>query len=928
MDYKDTLCLPRTEFPMKAKLAQREPGFLEKWENEELYARILAKSAGREKFLLHDGPPYANGHIHMGHALNKILKDIIIKSYFMMGYGTVYRPGWDCHGLPIEHQVEIKLGDKKAGMTKAEIRKQCRDYAEDFLDIQREEFKRLGIFGLWEDPYLTINYKYEGTIARELGKFMGNGSMYKAKKPVYWCARCRTALAEAEVEYHDQTTPAIFVRFPMISDLGEKIPELKGLDDVHVVIWTTTPWTIPANLAVAFHPDLEYSAVKTPDHGVLIMATNLVDDVMQQCGIEGYETLAIFSGYQVEHLKARHPLYDRESLLILADFVTTESGSGCVHVAPGHGEDDYLVGRSYGLEIFAPVDNDGCYTSEVPDLKGKFVFDANDEVNAMLKDKGALLNVDSYAHSYPYCWRCKSAIIFRSTPQWFISMEEGGLREKALNEIRRVNWIPSWGQERIYNMVSNRPDWCISRQRAWGVPIPVFYCKECGETIASKEVADHVAAIFDRESADAWFIRSEKELLPEGFSCPKCGQTVFEKEEDIVDVWFDSGVSYAAVCEQDERLGTPIDMYLEGSDQHRGWFHSTLLASVGTRGQAPYKQVLTHGFVVDGNGKKMSKSLGNTISPQEIIDKYGAEILRLWVSAQDYTSDIRNSDEIIKRLTETYRRIRNTARFMLGNLSDFDPAADMVAYGDMLELDRYALHVTQNLIEKVRERYEDFEPYVIYQLVHNFCVVDMSSFYLDILKDRLYVYGQDSLERRSAQSAVFQILVSLTKLLAPILAFTAEEIWDFIPDFAGKDESVHLSTMPEVDAGLKDADLFAKWQRIIALRQEVSKVMEDARRDKVIGHPLDARVVLVAGGETLEFLQGIAADLRDVLIVSAVAVEAGEGPYLESEEFPQLRVEVGKAAGEKCPRCWNYSEEIGKDSAHPEVCARCAAQLA
>lgn len=928
MDYKDTLCLPNTEFPMKAKLVQKEPEILNRWEKEKLYHKIIEASAGRDKFILHDGPPYANGHIHLGTALNKILKDIIVKSLFMMGYDTFYLPGWDCHGLPIEHQVEISLGDEIAGMSKAEIRKRCREYAGKFLDIQRNEFKRLGVLGLWEDPYVTMSYKYEATIVRELGKFIGKGSLYKARKPVYWCATCQTALAEAEVEYNDQTTPAIFVRFKMISDVSTVVPELKAYNDnAHVVIWTTTPWTIPANLAVAFHPDLDYAAVKTDQYGVLIMANDLVHAVMQQIGVKDYETVAVFKGKIMENLKARHPLYDRESLLILAPFVTLDAGSGLVHIAPGHGEEDYEIGKVYGLDIYAPVDNEGKFTKEVDEFAGKFVFDANDDVNKALKREGALLAVDSYSHSYPYCWRCKNPIIFRSTNQWFISLEHGDLRKKALQAIQNVRWIPSWGRERIYGMVENRPDWCISRQRAWGVPIPVFYCKACGEVLASQKVAEHVAGLFEKEGADAWFTHPEKDLLPNGTECPNCSGTNLVKEEDIVDVWFDSGVSYAAVCENDKRLGTPVDMYLEGSDQHRGWFHSTLLASVGTRDTAPYKTVLTHGFVVDGEGRKMSKSLGNTIAPEEIIDKYGAEILRLWVSAQDYKNDIRISKEIIERLVETYRRIRNTARFLLGNISGFNPDTDMVAYKDMLEIDRYALHAIQELIEKVHRAYEDFEPYVIYQQVHNFCVVDMSAFYLDVLKDRLYVYKAGSRERKSAQSALFKILVELTRLIAPILAFTAEEIWDYIPAFSGKEASVHLSTLPSSDPALKDDSLHTKWERILALRQDVSKVLEGARRDKVIGHPLDADVKLVADGDTLDFLKSVEPFLQDVFICSGVDVAKGDGPYMESETFSNLRVEAAKAAGQKCPRCWHFSTGIGKSRVHPDICPRCVEQI-
>ncbi|MFY9397528.1 MAG: isoleucine--tRNA ligase, partial [Desulfomonilia bacterium] len=608
MDYKDTLCLPKTEFPMKASLAKREPDMLRRWEDGDLYGKILEKSKGWKKFILHDGPPYANGNIHLGTALNKILKDIIIKSLFMMGHDTYFVPGWDCHGLPIEHQVEIELGKKGAELSKAEFRRRCREYAEKFLDIQRNEFKRLGVLGVWDDPYITMKYSYEATIVRELGKFIGNGSIYKARKPVYWCAKCGTALAEAEVEYHDQSTPAIFVRFKMISDISGKVPELKEYkDETYIVIWTTTPWTIPANLAIALHPDLEYSAVKTREYGVLILATDLVDDVMRQIGVGEYSTVAVFRGASLEGLKARHPLYDRESLFILAPFVTLDAGSGVVHIAPGHGEEDYEIGKVYGLEVYAPVDNEGRFTKEVgPEFEGQFVFDANETVNEALKREGALLNVDTYEHSYPYCWRCKNPIIFRSTSQWFISVEHGDLRNKALDAINRVRWIPSWGRDRIYNMVQSRPDWCISRQRAWGVPIPVFTCKECGEILMSQPIAEHVADIFEHEGADAWFTRTASELLPAGTKCSGCSGGEFVKEEDIVDVWFDSGVSYAAVCENDPRLGVPVDLYLEGSDQHRGWFHSTLLASVGTRGDAPYKAVLTHGFVVDGEGRKMS----------------------------------------------------------------------------------------------------------------------------------------------------------------------------------------------------------------------------------------------------------------------------------------------------------------------------------
>lgn len=931
MDYKETLCLPKTAFSMKAHLAQKEPEFIERWEKMDLYHKIMAESSGRKKFILHDGPPYANGHIHLGTALNKILKDIIIKSLFMMGHNTFYLPGWDCHGLPIEHQVELMKGGKDTldadSMSKVEIRKECRVYAEKFLDIQRSEFKRLGVLGLWEDPYLTMKYKYEATIARELGKFIEQGSVYKARKPVYWCATCHTALAEAEVEYQDQVTPSIFVRFKLISDISEKISELKGTDEIYVVIWTTTPWTIPANLAIALHPDFEYSAVKTDKYGTLIVAADLVDNVMAGIGVEEFKTITTFKGSLIEGLKARHPLYDRESLIILAPFVTLDAGSGCVHIAPGHGEEDYEIGKSYGLDIYAPVDDEGKFTDDVEGFKGRFVFDANDDVNNALKSKGALLSVSPFSHSYPYCWRCKNPIIFRSTNQWFISMEQNDLREKALKAIDQVRWIPNWGRDRIYNMIESRPDWCISRQRAWGVPLPVFYCKDCGNIIASSEIAEHIAQIFEKEGSDAWFIRDAKELIPKDTICPKCSGKEFAKEEDIVDVWFDSGVSYAAVCEKDDRLGVPVDMYLEGSDQHRGWFQSTLLASVGTRGSAPYRSVLTHGFVVDGEGKKMSKSLGNAISPQEIISKYGAELLRLWVSAQDYKSDIRISNEIIDRLVETYRRIRNTSRFMLGNLYDFDPSLDMVPLSEMLEIDRFAIHKTQGIIEHVKNAYNNYEPYVIYQQIHNFCVVDMSAFYLDIIKERLYTYRPDSPTRRAAQSVMFMILTDLARLIAPILSFTAEEIWDHIPKFDGKEESIHLSSIPSVDPILKDEALASKWERILTLRQEVSKYLEKARREKILGHSLDAGVILKAEGNTLKFIKEVEPFLRDVFIVSKVEVIPGDGPYIQSSEFSHLGIEVKKAPGKKCQRCWHYSEDVGLNPSYPEICERCVSQI-
>ncbi len=926
MDYKETLNLPKTEFPMKADLAKREPLFLSRWADMGLYDLIKKASEGREKYILHDGPPYANGNIHLGTALNKILKDIIVKSRFKMGYDSYYVPGWDCHGLPIEHQVDKELGPAKAAMSKTEIRKKCRAFAERFIDIQRSEFMRLGVLGEWFDPYLTMAYDYEATIVTELAKFALSGMVYRGKKPVYWCSTCVTALAEAEVEYHDHVSPSIFVKFPMIDDLSGEFPKLKG-KSVFVVIWTTTPWTIPANLAVAFHPDFQYVAAEVPGGEVYILAEDMADGVLASFGIKDYTVLAEFPGKAFEGKKARHPIYDRPSVGILADYVTLEAGTGIVHTAPGHGQEDYESGLKYDLDIYAPVDDHGRFTDDVEFFAGKFVFDTNDEVIAKLKDLGMLLGRTDYTHQYPSCWRCKNPIVFRSTPQWFISMEKGGLRKKALEEIDRVRWIPKWGRERIYGMIENRPDWCISRQRSWGVPITFFYCAKCGNEIIDEKSLERVAEFVRKEGADAWFARDVKELAAPGLACGKCGGTEFTKEEDILDVWFDSGVSYAAVCEKRPGLKPVADMYLEGSDQHRGWFHSSLLASVGTRGRAPYREVLTHGFLVDGDGRKMSKSLGNFIAPNEVIEKFGAEVLRLWVSAEDYRDDIRISQEILQRQSEAYRRIRNTARFILGNLYDFDPAKDAVAPADMTEIDRFILIKFTKLSQRVIEAYREFDFHVIYHTIHNFCTVMLSAFYLDILKDRLYTEPPASHGRRAAQSAMYTILSGMTRLMAPILSFTAEEIWEMLPG-AGKEQSVHLTAFPKPDESLLDEKLEAAWDRVIEVREQVQKVLEEARRNKTIGHSLDAAVTLSASGKEKALLEKYAGELADIFIVSRVALaETAPGGATASEAIPGLSVAVEKAPGAKCPRCWNYTEDVGADADHADVCASCANNL-
>jgi isoleucyl-tRNA synthetase len=929
MDYKESLNLPKTDFPMKANLTKREPEMLTRWDGMRIYDRIRADARGRKPYILHDGPPYANGNIHLGTALNKIIKDILIKAKNMTGRDSVYVPGWDCHGLPIEHQADKELGEKKATMSQADKRRFCRVYADQYVGIQREQFKRLGVFGDWDNPYLTMTYDYEATTVAEFGKLYLNGSVYKGKKPVYWCASCKTALAEAEVEYQDHTTPSIYVKFACISDVAARLPKLSG-EKVSVVIWTTTPWTIPANLAIAFHEDFLYVAVKVKGE-VLILAKDLLDYCLEAFGFrnEPHEILDEFSGSVLEGLKCRHPLIDRESLLILAPFVTLDAGTGCVHIAPGHGQEDYEIGMKYGLENYAPVDDDGNFTHDVKDFAGQFVFAANGAINAKLKETGALLREMDIQHTYPHCWRCKQPIIFRSTEQWFISMEKNDLRKKTLAAIDAVTWIPSWGRDRIYGMVENRPDWCISRQRLWGVPITMFYCKACGSELMTQEILETVAGLVREHGADVWFEREPKELMPAGTRCPKCGEETFKKETNILDVWFDSGVSHAAVLEHRSDLSSPADMYLEGNDQHRGWFHSSLLESVGTRGRAPYRNVLTHGFVVDGDGKKMSKSVGNVIDSQTIIDQYGAEILRLWVAAEDYTEDIRISEEILKRLVEAYRRIRNTSRFILGNLYDFNPATDAVPYGEMAEMDRWILHRLQEVIRRVREAYEQYQFHVVYYILYNFCTVDLSALYLDVLKDRLYTLKAASLSRRSAQTAVMEVLEAMVRLLAPILTFTAEEVWLALPAYPGKAESVHLTQFPEVNGALLQPELAEKWKTLIAVKGEAAKAIETARQNKVLGHSLDAAVAVAAPEKLRPLLETHMEDLRALLIVSDLCVvdEQGIGEAYRSAEIPGLLVGVSRAKGAKCNRCWNYSGTVGANAEHPTLCARCLGNL-
>jgi isoleucyl-tRNA synthetase len=940
MDYRQTLNLPKTEFPMKANLAKREPEILKEWERAAIYRQITEKAKGRSKYILHDGPPYANGNIHIGTALNKILKDFIVKSKFMAGFDTRYVPGWDCHGLPVEHEVEKLLGAKKKELSIAEIRKKCREYAAQFIAIQRDEFKRLGVFGEWENPYLTMNFEYQATIVREFGKFLLDGSVYKGKKPVHWCATCKTALAEAEVKYEDHRSPSIYVKFKMIStpshpsplsprgvekptpqgqgegkgggDIGDRFPSLKG-KPVSVIIWTTTPWTLLANLAIALHPDLTYIAVDVGGE-VYILAEGLLESVMEKLNIPAYQGLEKFPGRALEGLKCRHPFLDRDSVIILASYVTLDAGTGCVHTAPGHGQEDYESGIQYGLEIYSPVDDEGRFTEDVPFFAGQFVFDATPAVNKKLAEVGALLREETLVHSYPHCWRTNDPVIFRATEQWFISMDKNRLRQNALQSIHQVTWIPPWGRDRIYGMIENRPDWCVSRQRAWGIPITVFYCSACKQPVITREAIDHVALLFEKKGADLWFEEEAERLLPPGTSCGRCGGKKFYKETDILDVWFDSGVSYAAVLEKREELHFPATLYLEGSDQHRGWFHSSLLTCVGTRGCAPYLSVLTHGFVVDGEGKKMSKSAGNVIAPEEVIGKLGADVLRLWVAAEDYKDDIKISNEILKRLADAYFRIRNTYRFLLGNLYDFDADRDRVPYRDLYEIDRWALLRLQTLIQRVREAYEHFEFHIVYHSVQNFCAVEMSALYFDILKDRLYTFAARSPGRRSAQTALYEILKALTLLMAPVLSFTAEEVWQFMPPGSGKEESVHLSPLPEWNGEYVDDALNERWEQIWEVRAIVTKALEEARKERTIGLSLDAQVHLYLPEKQYTFLQPYEKELKSIFIVSSVTLH---------REAKEVRAEVSRAEGKKCERCWNYEVSVGRHAQHPQICERC-----
>lgn len=926
MDYRDTLNLPKTRFKMKANLTQKEPQYLKRWDKEGLYEKLQKAAEGKPLFILHDGPPYANGNIHLGTAFNKVLKDIILKSRRMDGFCAPYVPGWDCHGLPIEHNVDKELGKKKETISILGKRGACRKYAQKWIKTQKAQFRRLGVLGDWDDPYLTINFGYEASIAREFNKFLMSGGVVRSKKPVYWCSTCGTALAEAEVEYYDHTSPSIYVKFPVAEDLSDVASEFSGRK-VFALIWTTTPWTLPANMAVAFHPDFVYAAVEV-DNEVWILAQDLVEQCFSEFSIEDYSILTTFSAKGLEGKNCRHPFLDRNSLMVLANYVTTESGTGCVHTAPGHGADDYITGLRYGLEVLSPLDDTGHYTKEAGKYAGKQIPGVNKEINADMVADGSLVKEAAIEHSYPHCWRCKEPVIYRATEQWFISMEINDLRKKALQSIEETTWTPSWGQQRIYGMVESRPDWCLSRQRSWGVPLTVLTCKDCGEVLKDASVCLQIEEMFEKEGADAWFKYEAAEFIPQGVSC-SCGSVKFVKENDILDVWFDSGTSHAAVLEARPELVAPADLYLEGSDQHRGWFQSSLLTSVGTRGQAPYKGVLTHGYVVDGQGKKMSKSIGNVVAPQEVIDKNGAEILRLWVSSEDYRDDVKVSDEILRHVSDAYRKIRNTMRFLLSNLNDFDPAVNKVSNEHLTELDHWALARYAELVRKVVKAYAEYEFHSVYHGLHNFCGTVISSLYMDVLKDRLYCSHPDDPARRAAQMVIHRILDGLLRLMAPILSVTAAEAWEHLYGLDQKsplEESVFFSSFPDVTDIIIDDEADRRWEQLLAVRGEITKVLEHARREKTIGLSLDAEVLLQLDGDIAGFLQDKLEMLQELCIVSGLhVVESGQSTsFTACEEVEGMQIAVRPASGAKCERCWIISPTVGTDSDHPALCSRCS----
>ena len=922
-DYNNTLNLPKTEFPMRAGLPQREPEALKEWQEKHLYEKLMEHNEGKPLYILHDGPPYANGIIHLGTALNKSLKDFILRYKNMSGFKAPYVPGYDTHGLPTELKARKKAGmESSEKISAGDLRRICRDFALGFVDSQRTQFERLGVLGEWDKPYLTLNNNYVAKQIEVFGAMANKGYIYKGLKPVYWCPECQTALAEAEIEYAEDPCHSIYVKFEVNDDLGKLSALGAEMGKTFFVIWTTTTWTLPGNLAICVGPEYEYSIVAANGE-YYVMATELISSALKAAGIEEYEVKGTIRGSELELMTTKHPFIDRDSLVIVGDHVTLESGTGCVHTAPGHGVEDFEVCRNYPqIPMLVPVDHKGIMTADAGEFEGLTTNDANKAIAKKLEDNNRLFALEKIIHQYPHCWRCKSPILFRATEQWFCSISD--FADKAVEAIKSVKWIPAWGEDRITGMVKDRSDWCISRQRTWGVPIPIFYCEDCKKEVITPETIAKVADIFREKGADAWYEMDAKDLMPEGIKCSECGCTKFKKETDIMDVWFDSGSSHAAVLDEREYLNYPADLYLEGADQYRGWFQSSLLTSVATKGVAPYKTVVTHGWVVDGEGKKMSKSLGNTIIPDDVVKQYGADILRLWVASSDYHADIRVSPDILKQMSEVYRKIRNTARFILGCIPDFDPNKDCVSDDMLEEVDRYALMRLNDVVKASIDGYENFEFHMIFHAIHNFCVIDMSNFYLDVIKDRLYVEKSDSVTRRAAQTTIYRVLDTITRLVAPILAFTSEEIWKFMPhDSSCNTESVLFNEMPKPKANVDEA-LVARWDRIHLVRDDVKKALEIARTEKVIGASLDAEVNVYADGEMYDFLNSID-DLSAVFIVSkANLIKGGEGEF--KGEQP-IWVTVKHAEGEKCARCWKYSGDIGTDTKHPCLCARCASVL-
>ena len=931
LELKKTLNLPKTDFSMKANLPQNEPKWLERWEKMDIYGKIRESRRGAPSYVLHDGPPYANGAIHEGHALNKCLKDFVVKSKTMAGFDSPYVPGWDCHGLPIEIKVDEALGRKKLEMPAIAVRRKCREYAEKYLNIQREQFKRIGILGRWDQPYSTMTPQYESVIVRQLFDFIENGAVYKGLRPVYWCIHDKTALAEAEIEYSNHTSPSVWVKYRLTSDPAKIDPALAG-KQVSTIIWTTTPWTLPASMAVAFHPDLEYVALEHNGEFYLV-AEALANATVNSCRLTDATVVARFPGRQLEYATFAHPFLDRSILGVLANYVTTEQGTGAVHTAPSHGADDFYTGTKYKLDQRTNVDEAGHLQNGLPEYEGKTVFQANQPIIELLKSRGVLMAEAKIEHSYPHCWRCHNPVIFRATEQWFISMEapvDGStLRQRSLDEIKKVKWIPAWGEERISNMIATRPDWCISRQRVWGVPIAVFFCEGCGKLLESKESHNAVVELFAREGADAWYTKEAKDILPAGTKCPGCSGTAFRKETDIIDVWFESGSSHAAVLGHEPDLPWPADLYLEGGDQYRGWFHSSLLVAVGTRGHAPYRAVATNGWTLDPQGKATSKSLGNGIDPIDIAKKLGGEIIRLWVASVDFQEDVTVSEDLMKQVAENYRKVRNTFKYLLSNLPDFDPALHAVKFDDLQALDKYWLLRTAELADRVRGYYDSFEFHRIYHLVNEFAV-DLSTGFIDVVKDRLYTSAPNSRGRRSAQTATWRIAEALVRLVAPIMSFTADEIWSFLPSVAGRQESVHLAHFPKaenitgaVSNPTVGEAVWKDFETLMRVRDTALKALEVARQEKIIGSALEAVVTISGPSELVPLLQRYRNDLRFLLIVSGVEIKPSSG----GNGNTPLHVFIEKAPGQKCDRCWNYSTHVGENERYPTICERCTEAL-